>query len=153
MRTRPITLIASLLILAAAGSSVGRNTAAQTSDADNAKHTVAISLLRNINTIELTHKFKHGGSYATWDALLASDEFPASKVIALLAKIDPQLANAQFSNGPEILPGWSLRLNLTADGQAYDLLLEDLTDKTCGYAALTDERGVIRQSKAIDSEI
>jgi hypothetical protein len=75
------------------------------------------------------------------------------KVILWLAKSDPLLVDARFSNGPDILPGWSLRLNLTADGQAYDLLLEDLTDKTCGYAALTDERGVIRQSKAIDCKI
>jgi hypothetical protein len=32
-------------------------------------------------------------------------------------------------------------------------LLEDKTDKACGYAAITDERGVIRQSKAIDCDI
>jgi hypothetical protein len=71
----------------------------------------------------------------------------------MLAKIDPELATAKFAATPEILPGRSLRLNLTADGQAYDLLLEDTTDKVCGYAALTDERGVIRQSKAIDCDI
>jgi hypothetical protein len=153
MGTKFNLLIVVLLLFAAVTPLSSQNAPAQTSDADNAKHYVAISLLRNINTIEVTYKFKHGGSYATWDALLASDEFPASKVIALLAKIDPQLANARFSNGPEILPGWSLRLNLTADGHAYDLLLEDLTDKTCGYAAITDERGVIRQSKAIDCKI
>ena len=35
-------------------------------------------------------------------------------------------------------------------GQSYDLLLEDTTDKACGYAAVTDERRVIRQSKAMD---
>jgi hypothetical protein len=46
-----------------------------------------------------------------------------------------------------------LRLNITADGQGYDVLLEDTTDKNCGYAAVTDERGVIRQSKAIDCQI
>jgi hypothetical protein len=51
------------------------------------------------------------------------------------------------------LPGWSLRLNLTKDGAGYDLMLEDTTDKTCGYAAVTDERGVIRQSKAFDCPI
>jgi hypothetical protein len=101
----------------------------------------------------VTYKFRHGGTYAAWDALLASEEFHASKVLALLAKYDSKLLNAQFSTTPEILPGWSLRLNLTSDAQAYDLLLEDTTDKTCGYAAITDERGVIRQSKAIDCDI
>jgi hypothetical protein len=39
------------------------------------------------------------------------------------------------------------------DGKGYDLMLQDLTDKTCWYAALTDESGVIRQSKAIDCKI
>ena len=51
---------------------------------------------------------------------------------------------------PEILSGWSLRLNVTTDGKGYDLILEDMTDKSCGYALVTDERGIIRQSKTID---
>ena len=153
MRPKSIPLILVLLVLASASPLSSQNPPAPTSDADDPKHFLAVSLLRNINTAELTYKFKHGGSYATWDALLASDEFHASKVITWLAKIDPPLAEAQFSNGSEILPGWSLRLNLTVDGQAYDLMLEDLTDKACGYAAITDERGVIRQSKAIDCKI
>jgi hypothetical protein len=46
-----------------------------------------------------------------------------------------------------------LRLDLTEDGKGYDVLLEDTTDKTCAYAALTDERRLIRQSKAIDCQI
>ncbi len=54
---------------------------------------------------------------------------------------------------PEILPAWSLRLNVHADGKGYDVRLQDLTDKTCRYAALTDESGVIRQSKVIDCNI
>jgi hypothetical protein len=153
MRPKSIPLIVVLLVLASAALLSSQNPPAPTSDADHAKHFVAVSLLRNINTAEVTYKFKHGGSYATWDVLLASDEFHAGKIITLLAKIDPQLADSQFSNGSEILPRWSLRLNLTADGQAYDLMLEDLADKTCGYAAITDERGVIRQSKAIDCKV
>lgn len=36
--------------------------------------------------------------------------------------------------------GWSLRVT----GKGYDLILEDLTHKSRGYAAITDERGVIR---------
>jgi hypothetical protein len=153
VKPKSISLIVVLLVLASAAPLFSQYPPAPTSEPDNAKHFFAIVLLRNINTAEVTYKFKHGGSYAAWDALLASDEFRASKVITMLAKIDPQLAEAQFSNGSEILPGWSLRLNLTADGQAYDLVLEDLTDKMCGYAAITDERGVIRQSKAIDCKI
>lgn len=37
--------------------------------------------------------------------------------------------------------------------QGYDLILEDLTDKSCGYALVTDERGIIRQGKTIDCAI
>jgi hypothetical protein len=55
-----------------------------------------------------------------------------------------------YGRGPEIVPGWKLRLNLSKDGKAYDLLLEDVTDPKCGYAVVSDERGLIRQSKAID---
>jgi hypothetical protein len=55
-----------------------------------------------------------------------------------------------LSAGPEILPGWNLRLHVHADGQGYDVLLKDLGDKNCGYAALTDEDAIIRKSKAID---
>jgi hypothetical protein len=43
------------------------------------------------------------------------------------------LAEMHLTAGPEILPDWNPRLNVHADGQGYDLLLEDLTDKTCGY--------------------
>ncbi len=88
----------------------------------------AIKLVRALNTAEFRYKTKHG-AYATSDELAASDEF----------KVD--------------LSGWSLRLDVTADGKAYDALLEDTTDKSCGYAAVTDERGVIRQSKTIDCAI
>jgi hypothetical protein len=153
MNTRRPSLIAVLVILAAGAPLSSQNAVAQTTDPGHAKHSLAVNLSRAINTAEVTYKFKRSGSYAAWDALLTSDEFHSSKVITMLAKIDPQLVNTQFSNGSEILPGWSLRLNLTADGQAYDLVLEDLTDKACGYAAITDERGVIRQSKAIDCKI
>ena len=78
------------------------------------------------------------------------------------AELDPNLLFDQVcavadrvlhNNPPEILPGWNLRLNVHSDGQGYDLLLTDMTDEKCGYAVLTDENGVIRQSKAIDCEI
>jgi hypothetical protein len=34
-----------------------------------------------------------------------------------------------------------------------DVWLEDLEDEKCGYAAISDETGVIRQSLALDCEI
>jgi hypothetical protein len=152
MRTKFNLLMLVLLLFAAVTPLSSQNAPAQTSDADHARHSVAINLLRAINTAEVGYKSRHG-SYGTWEDFLASDEFPASKVIAMLAKIDPQLANARFSNGPDILPGWSLRLNLIASGEGYDVMLQDTTGKPCGHSAITDEHGVIWQSKTIDCEI
>src|SRR5208282_5810437 len=43
---------------------------------------------------------------------------------------------------------WYLRLNLHADGQGYDLRLEDSTAKPL-YAAFSDESGVIWQGEPL----
>jgi hypothetical protein len=129
-------------------------------DSDHAKQSLAVNLLRAINTAEVSYRHNHG-EYAPWAILLDSPEFPYGDGIRFVERNDvqwaprtnPQLANLHLSRGPEILQGWMLRLDLTEDGKGYDVLLEDTTDKTCGYAVLTDERGVIRQSKAIDCQI
>jgi hypothetical protein len=109
----------------------------------------AIGLLRTINTAEAS-EFINNGSYLSWSALFAHQPEYFNGWIAKFYSENP---HEHFRDAPEILPGWSLRLNVHADGKGYDLMLEDLTDKTCGYAAVTDESGVIRQSKAIDCDI
>ena len=123
------------------------------------EHQLAISLLRAINTVEATYHSENG-SYATWQTLLSSyrkyfDEFLARhfSVQSHLLTSDKAQTRIQFTDPPEILPGWNLRLNVHSDGQGYDLLLTDMRDEKCGYAVLTDENGVIRQSKAIDCQI
>jgi hypothetical protein len=105
---------------------------------DSTRHRVAISLLRSLNTAEVTYRAKNG-SFVIWKTLVSSEPRYFEKSLAAAP--------------PEILPGWNLRLNVHADGQGYDVLLQDMTDNKCFYAALTDETGVIRQSKAIDCEI
>ena len=120
---------------------------------------LAIGLLRTINTAEAVYHSENG-SYAAWQTLLSSypkqfDEFLARVLIfdrpgTVTRNILPPI---QFNDPPEILPGWNLRLNVHSDGQGYDLLLRDMTDEKCGYAVLTDENALIRQSKAIDCEI
>ena len=115
------------------------------------KQGLAICFLRAINTAESSYH-ENRGAYAPWDTLMTTKEFTEFGLPAA-ARGYPELAKAHFSSGLEVLPGWSLRLDLVADGKGYDVLLQDNTDKTCGYAALTDERGVIRQSKAIDCKI
>jgi hypothetical protein len=130
-------------------------------------HQIAISLLRTIGTAEAVYHTENG-SYATWQTLLSSDrkyfdEFLARHTADFVNTAERDLRppntarhllpSIQFNDPPEILPGWNLRLNVHSDGQGFDLLLRDMTDEKCGYAVLSDENGVIRQSKAIDCEI
>lgn len=114
--------------------------------AEQARRRTAISLLRIVNTAEATYKDKNG-SFGTWPNLLSSEP---KFFEAFLAR---NTSNLHFTDAPEILPKWNLRLNVHVDGQGYDVLLSDMTDEKCGYAALTDESGAIRQSKAIDCDI
>lgn len=118
-------------------------------EADKARRMIAVSLLRTINTAEVTYHSKNG-SFVIWQTLLLDQPKHFDKFLAMHGL---QQANVRFGDTPEILPGWDLRLNVHADGLGYDVLLGDKTDKKCGYAALTNESGVIRQSKALDCEI
>jgi hypothetical protein len=114
------------------------------------RHHFAVKLLRVINAAEAEHNHKQG-SYASWDVLRTSADF--SQQFLRGGSVRGMQLYDRPEPGPEIFPGWSLRLNFTADGKGYDLILEDLTDETCGYALVTDERGIIRQSKTIDCAI
>jgi len=151
MRTRPvfICIVLLALLMAKDGTLHGQNAPPSFSEAEHARRSLAVNFLRTINTAEVRYRTRHG-AYASRDVLLAGEEF-RGRGWTWATKNDPQFVT--LSSGPEIPPGWSLRLNVTADGKAYDVLLEDTTDKTCGYAAVTDERGIIRQSKAIDCPI
>jgi hypothetical protein len=110
---------------------------------DPERRALAVSLLRTINTAEVVELYKYG-SYASWETLLAHNP----DLYECLARNYPQEVNLRFADIPEILPGYRLRLNVHSDGQGYDVLLEDATDKN-GYAVLSDERAVIRECKSI----
>jgi len=100
-----------------------------------------LGLLRTINTYEVVYRSKYG-SFGTWRDLLSDDP----KYFEEFLLTNGLQTDARFGNAPEILPGWNLRLNVHTDGQGYDVLLEDATDKS-GYAALSDERVYIRECK------
>jgi hypothetical protein len=102
----------------------------------------ALGLLRTINTAEVVELYKYG-SYSSWQTLLAHQPEYLNE---FLARAYPQEVNLRFADMPEVLPGYKMRFNVHSDGQGYDILLEDATDKT-GYAPLSDERGIIRESK------
>jgi len=108
-------------------------------------------MLRVINTEEAS--FKHEiGRYGSWEELAGREKF-ANRLANLITEAYPRLRNLKISANLKVLPGWRVRLNLSGDSKSYDLRFEDLSDEKCGYAALSDESGVIRQSKAIDCEI
>src|SRR5258708_8626288 len=149
-RTVWVGVVGDSLILIMAAPERGK-TPEQSSDNARARRSVGINTLRALNTVEYAYKSTHG-TFASWDVLAVSEEFSGRRMF-FPAQNAPQLADAHFAKRPEILPGWTLRLNVTSDGKGYDVLLEDKTDKACGYAAITDESGLIRQSKTIDCDI
>lgn len=117
-----------------------QNTPAQTDNSQHANRSVAIGFLRTINTAEMAYRAKHA-TFASWPSLLAAGSLQTKQPTGrrVLSLVDRQIP-----------PGWKLRFfNLAVDGQAYDVLLEDTTDKEHRFAVLTDERGVIRECKAL----
>ena len=131
-----------VVALASEASQFAQNTSAGAQEPEMEKRTTLLGLVRTINTVEVTD-FSQYGSYESWQTLR---ERHLRDLDGWLARFYPSKANAHFGDMPEILPGWDLRLNVNADGQGYVLVLEDIADKT-GYAALSDERGVIRECK------
>jgi hypothetical protein len=106
-------------------------------------HWSLLALLRTINTLEATDLNQYG-SYEPWPTLLDRHV----KDLNGWAAKQYSRGNTHFAQTPEVLPGWNLRLNVQPDGQSYVVVLEDAKDKT-GYAALSDERGIIRECKYI----
>jgi len=118
------------------------------SDRERERRSLAVNLVRAINTAESNYKKNHG-VFALWDTLLGNGDFTDTGT-RWAPETLPTVAHATYNRAPEIVPGWRLRLNLSEEAAAYDLLLEDLTDPKCGYAVMSDERVMIRQGKSID---
>jgi type II secretory pathway pseudopilin PulG len=114
---------------------------------ENERHSFAVNVLRAINNAERDYKTKHG-AYANWETLFSNGYFTESGTKSISEEY-PTVAHALYGLGPEIVPGWRLRLNVSNNGQSYDVLLEDVNDPKCGFAGLTDDRGLVRQSKSV----
>jgi len=112
-----------------------------------ARQRTAVALLRTINTAEFVDLSTYS-SFSSWEILVSHseqyfDEFAAMQVHR------QQIPESKFGEPPEIMPGWNLRLNVHSDGQGYDLMPQDTTDKKCPSALFTNENAVIWESKAI----
>jgi len=139
---RPFRAVILLLVLGTLTPQFAQDAGSKPSKPDRERRALAIGLLRTINTIEVG-ELRQYGSYASWKTLVTHQQEYLRK---WFARFNPQETSLPFADSPEVLPGWSLRLNVHSDGQGYDVLLEDTTDKEQGYAALSDERGIIRES-------
>lgn len=117
-------------------------------DRERERRSFAPILARAINAAEADY-FKKHGAYASWDTLTGLGDFSANGTKWVSPEF-PTVAHALFGSGPEIVPGWRLRLHLSNGDKAYDVLIEDVNDPKCGYAVFTDERGMVRQGKSID---
>ena len=103
---------------------------------DPQRRTLAVGLVQAIGTVEGSEKAKTG-SYVDWPTLRAHH---ADYLDRFIAAFRQQLHDARnWGDLPEVLPGLSLRMNVHADGQGYDIRVEDLSDKNCGFAAFSDE--------------
>jgi len=117
-------------------------------DRERERRSFAVNLVRAIQKAQLDYKFKHA-IYASWDSLFSNGYFTSTGTKWVSPDI-PTVGQALYGSGPEIVPGWRLRLNVSHSGSAYDLLLEDVNDLQCGYAVITDERGTIRQARSVE---
>ena len=137
-----------LLLLTAAPWSLSQKPSPPPTSRENERHSFAINVLRAINNAERDYKTRHG-TYASWQTLVGEGDF-GEQGTKFISEDFYTVAHALYGIGPEIVPGWKLRLNLSNNDKSYDAQLEDVADPKCGYAGVTDERGVIRQSKSID---
>jgi hypothetical protein len=115
------------------------------SDQQKLRRALLIGLMRTINTDEVTERTKYG-SYASWQTLFDHQPEYFNRWLARFRPDDPTL---RFADTPEILPGVTLRLNAHADGQGYDVRLQDTPEQKYGYAAFSDESGVIWEGQPL----
>jgi hypothetical protein len=146
MRVLGIVLCSGLLFCGSASPQKKPSPTAQ--DRQREQHSLAFNVVAAINAAEANSK-KKTGAYTTWETLYNTGEF-TSNGTKWAPESMPTVRNAMFSSGPEIVPGWKLRLTISKDGKAYSLLLEDVNDPKCHYAIVSDDSGIIRQSRSIE---
>ena len=152
MRTKLLlTVFAIALLVAIAPALPQKHSSPTAADQEQQRHSVAVNIVRSINTAEANYSARTH-TFVTWDTLIANGDF-TERGTKWSSESFPTVAHAMFGSGPEIVPGWKLRLRLSNGGTAYDLLLQDVTDTKCGFAAYSNETGLIWQSKTIDCPI
>ena len=146
-KSRFVGLLFGLLLLYQPLSPAQKNNSALVQN-EQERRSFAQNLARAINAAEADY-FKTHQAYASWDTLMGLGDFSQSGT--RFASPDfPTVAHALYCSGPEIVPGWRLRLHLSNKDKAYDVLIADVNDLKCGYAVMTDERGKIRRGNFVE---
>ena len=148
IKMRVVGIVLCVGLLVCSNASAQRKASPTVQDRQREQHSLAFNLVAAINAAEANAK-KKTGAYTTWETLYNSGEFTNTGT-KWAPESMPTVRNAMFGPGPEIVPGWKLRLTISKDGNAYSVLLEDANDPKCRYAVVSDETGVIRQSRSID---
>lgn len=129
---RTIALV--ILLLGALAPQFAQNVPQGPTKPDGTNDGNAFGLVRTINTAEVGERSTYG-SYAPWETLLEHEREFMNEW--------QKMIGVQLGPSPEVLPGWNLRLNVRGDGQAYDLILEHVSNKQNPLAIYTNEIGVI----------
>jgi hypothetical protein len=106
-----------------------------------------VNLVRVINTAQMTYRDTEGGSFAEWNALVASQGF--KKAIDQFSRSSPRLKDLNFGAPTEIVSGWRLRLTVSQDKKSYSIALTSKSDKECSYSVVSDDEGSIREARII----
>ena len=123
------------LLLGSLAPQFAQNAPAGPEKPDAERHWTAINLIRAINTAEVL-ELQVYGSFAPWETLLTHH----TEYIEKCAR----QSGVRLGLMPEVLPGWTMRLNVRSDGRAYDLMFRDLASKQeLPYGAYSNESGII----------
>jgi hypothetical protein len=145
------SLAVSIHLLRAAGQAG----ATASSAASRSQKTLAVAIVRYINTVEVIDCRSQNGQidenekFLPWDELREAPCFKEAQSRMPLPVVD----ELSQSLGPEIVPGLELRLVVSADGRHYNLWLGQKSADVCGFAFFSDERGVIYEGKPIGCEV
>jgi hypothetical protein len=147
-QVRAATTFLILVLLCSTASMAQKKPSPTQTDREKERRSFAENVAKAINAAEADY-FKTHSVYANWDTLIGIGAFSENGT-KWVSEDFPTVKHALYGRGPEIVPGWRLRLRLSNGDKAYDITLEDVNDPKCGYAVTTNEGGTIRQGKFID---
>ncbi len=103
---------------------------------------IGAHVVRLINAVELDYRQAHG-TFADWNELYQSGAIGAD------GRRSPEATGLAVGPEPEVVPGWSLAIVVSRDGQSYQMSLRNVDDKQCRFSFFSDSSGLIYQGNVI----